>query len=86
VPVTPRACCGSARFLIAKELADDFIRRVLKLEWALITDESSLWDFTSDTSIKEFQDRVLLIYSVAVYDIEDGNLAKILERIRGRTA
>src|ERR1700686_3335333 len=27
------------------ELAEDFIRRVLKLDWALVSDESSLWDF-----------------------------------------
>src|SRR5271156_4785367 len=27
------------------ELAEDFIRRVLNLEWAFVSDESSLWDF-----------------------------------------
>ena len=69
-----------------KELADDFIQRVLKLEWAWITDESSLWDFVTGTSIKEFQDCIFLIYGVAVYDVADGNLATILERIRGRSA
>jgi len=63
------------------ELADDFIHRVLELEWALITDESSLWDFTDDGSIKGFQDRISLLYGVAVYDIESGNLATILDRI-----
>ena len=68
-----------------KELADDFIHRVLKLDWALITDESSLWDFTADRSIKEFQDRIFLIYGVAVYDIEEGNLATIFKRIGERT-
>ncbi len=56
----------------------------LKLDWAFITDESSLWDFTGDSSLKEFQDRIFLIYGVAVYDIEAGNLATILERIEGR--
>jgi len=64
-----------------QELANDLIQRVLQLEWALITDESSLWDFTTSESIQEFQDRILLIYQAAVYDIEDGNLAAILERI-----
>jgi hypothetical protein len=29
------------------ELAEDFIRRVLNLDWAWISDESSLWDFHS---------------------------------------
>jgi hypothetical protein len=64
-----------------EELAEGFIQRVLQLEWALITDESNLWDFTTGESIKEFQDRILLIYQTAVYDIENGNLAEILERI-----
>ncbi len=27
------------------DLADDFVRRVLNLEWAWISDDSSLWDF-----------------------------------------
>jgi hypothetical protein len=64
-----------------EDLAIDFVHRVLQLEWALITDESSLWDFTAGQSIQEFQDRTLLIYQTAVYDIEGGNLAAILERI-----
>jgi hypothetical protein len=64
-----------------EELANDLIHRVLQLEWALITDGSSLWDFTSSQSIQEFQDRILLIYQESVYDIENGNLAAILERI-----
>jgi hypothetical protein len=54
---------------------------VLQLEWALITDESSLWDFTLGQSIKELQDRVFLLYGVAVYEIEDGKIAAILEKI-----
>ena len=64
------------------ELATDFIHRVLRLEWAFISDGSSLWDFTTEDSIKEFQNRIFLIYGVPVYDIEDGNLGKVLERIR----
>ena len=70
-----------------EELAGDFIHRVLQLEWALITDESSLWDFTDGQSIKESQDRIFLIYGVAVYDVEGGNMAAIIQRIateRGR--
>lgn len=63
------------------ELADDFIHRVLQLEWALITDESILLDFAIGGSIKELQDRVFLIYGVAIYAIEDGNIATILDRI-----
>jgi len=71
-----------------EDLANDLVHRVLQLDWALITDESSLWDFASGRSIKELQNRILLIYQEAVYDIENGNLAVILERIadsRNRT-
>ena len=63
------------------ELSDDFIHRVLQLEWALITDESSLWDFTLGETIKELQDRIFLIYGVAVYDLEDGKITAILDRV-----
>jgi len=82
VPIT---FASQERVNADKELADDFIQRVLKLDWAFMSDESSLWDFTSGDSIKEFQDRIFLLYGVAVYDIEDGNLASILERIAGRS-
>jgi hypothetical protein len=83
VPIT---FASQERVYADKELADDFIQRVLRHEWAFISDESTLWDFTSDETIKEFQDRILLLYGVAVYDIEDGNLATVLERIRERPA
>ena len=81
VPIT---FASQVRVNADEELADDFIHRVLKLEWALITDESTLWHFTTGESIKEFQDRIFLIYGVAVYDVGDGNMATILERIRER--
>jgi hypothetical protein len=69
-----------------KGLAEDFIRRVLQLEWAFISDESSLWDFTVDKSIKGFQDRISLIYGATVHDIESGNIAEILARIASHRA
>jgi hypothetical protein len=31
-----------------RKLAEDFTRRVLGLEWAWISDESSLWDFHTE--------------------------------------
>jgi hypothetical protein len=82
VPIT---FASQERVNADEDLAHDFIRRVLQLEWAFISDESTLWDFTVDNSIKEFQDRIFLIYGVSVYDVEDGNLGSILERIRMRS-
>ncbi len=41
----------SGRVYADHELADDFIRRVLGLDWAFVSDESSLWDFhTGETN------------------------------------
>jgi hypothetical protein len=63
------------------ELADDFVRRVLYLDWAWISDESSLWDFhhagTNDALIA----RIKEVYGVDVSDIESAKLSEILERI-----
>ena len=63
------------------ELREDFVRRVIGLEWAWISDESSLWDFhteeTNDSMVKKIMD----IYGIDISDIESGNVAQILERI-----
>jgi hypothetical protein len=71
----------SSRVYADQGLADDFIRRVLGLEWAFVSDQSSLWDFhtgeTNQVLITKIQD----VYGVDVSDIESGNVAMILERI-----
>jgi hypothetical protein len=66
-------------------LAEDFILRVLDLNWAFISDESSLWDFHTDDSNAKFIDKIRAIYGVDVSDISDGNLADILDRIAHST-
>ncbi len=63
------------------ELAEDFIRRVLELEWAWISDESSLWDFHQDETNMALQAKIQEVYGVDVSDIESGNVAEILSRI-----
>lgn len=62
-------------------LAEDFIHRVLQLDWAMITDESSLWDFHEDMSNDNLNARVKDVYGIDVSDIESGNLSSILDRI-----
>jgi len=63
------------------ELAEDFIRRVLNLDWAWISDESSLWDFHSSDDNTELIAKIREVYEVDVSDIESARLSEILERI-----
>lgn len=63
------------------ELAEDFIRRVLNLEWAWISDESALWDFHTSDDNSALIARIKEVYGVDVSDIGSGNLSKILDRI-----
>lgn len=71
----------SDRVYAHPELTDDFIHRVLGLDWAFVSDQSSLWHFhtgeTNDVVIAKIKD----IYGVDVSDIESGNIATILHRI-----
>ena len=68
------------------ELAKDFIRRILGLEWAWVSDESSLWEFhdagTNDALIQTIRNT----YGVDVSDISNGNLADIFDRIAPPTS
>jgi hypothetical protein len=63
------------------ELSEDFIRRVLDLDWAWISDESSLWDFHTNETNDLLYLRIFEIYGVDVSDIKSGNLSQILDRI-----
>jgi hypothetical protein len=63
------------------ELADEFIQRVLELESAWISDESSLWDFHTDENNDAYFAKIKEIYGVDVSDIQSASLAEILERI-----
>ena len=63
------------------ELAEDFIRRVLNLDWAWISDESSLWDFHSSEDNGELTAKIREVYGVDVSDIESARLSEILDRI-----
>ncbi len=67
------------------DLAEDFIRRVLGLDWAFISDESSLWDFHEAGTNASLIARIKEVYAVDVSDIESGKLPEILERIAKKT-
>src|SRR4029077_5526679 len=48
------------------ELAEDFIRRFLNLDWAWISDDSSLWDFHSSDDNQELIAKINEVYGVDV--------------------
>jgi hypothetical protein len=62
-------------------LVDDFIRRVLALPWAFLSDESRLWDFHQNDSNDAYLDRIRSVYSVDCSDLADAPLIDILDRI-----
>ncbi len=63
------------------KLAKDFIQRVLGVECAWISDESSLWDFHGDETNDRLNEKICQIYGVDVSDISSGKLADIFDRI-----
>jgi predicted RNase H-like HicB family nuclease len=71
----------SARVDMHPELRVDFIRSVLDLTWAFLSDESSLSDFHGDETNKMLVEKIRTVYGVDVSDIPNGNLADIFERI-----
>ena len=64
-----------------RELAKDFIKRILGFPWAWISDESSLSDFHDEETDDALIERIRSTYAVDVSDIANGNVADILERI-----
>jgi hypothetical protein len=60
---------------------DDFIRHVLDVDWAWLSDGSSLWDFSMDDTLAELYERIEKRYGVDVSDVEGANLVAIFERI-----
>jgi len=66
------------------ELTDDFVRRVLNLDGAWISDESSLWDFHFSDDNRALIAKINEVYGVDVSDIGSARLCEILERIAAR--
>lgn len=64
-----------------EELSDDFIRRILELDWAWISDDSSLWDFHLSETNESLYVKIKDVYGVDVSDIESARLSEILDRI-----
>jgi hypothetical protein len=65
-----------------ESLSEDFIQKVLGLDWAWISDESSLWDFHTEQTNDLLVAKIREVYGVDVSDIESAQLWEILERIK----
>ena len=83
-PKCPSNLPSSDRVSADPELRDDFIQRVLGLDWAFVSDESTLWDFHSESSNEALNAKIKETYGVDISDLESGNLADILDRIAAR--
>jgi hypothetical protein len=79
--IGPVEFASQERIAVNHELSEDFIRRVLDLDWAWISDESSLWDFHSNETNELLCNKVKQVYGVDVSDIESAKLSEILDRI-----
>jgi hypothetical protein len=64
-----------------QELSDDFVQKILNLDWAWISDESSLWDFHTDQTNELLYSKIVEVYGVDVSDIESARLWEIFNRI-----
>jgi hypothetical protein len=67
-----------------RDLANYFIGNVLELEWAFVTDESSLADFEGVQSSGSLVERIKEVYGVDVSDIGAAPLCEILETIAAK--
>lgn len=67
------------------EISEDFMKKIFDFELAdyLITDKSSLYDFTSrdNMELTDIQDKIKEVYDLNVSDIKSGNLLEIFMRI-----
>jgi hypothetical protein len=68
------------------DLAKEFVQNVLEIEWAWLSDESSLGDLHDDESNKKLIEKIRMVYGVDVSDIPNGNLADIFDRIAEKSA
>lgn len=70
------------------EISEDFMKRIFDFEPGeyLITDESSLFDFTGldEMEMVDIHKRIRDVYDLDVSDIKSGNLLEVFTRIQHR--
>jgi hypothetical protein len=65
-------------------LRDEFVERILRMEWAFMSDESSLTDFPEE--LDEYGRRIMLLYGIDIDQLADRRIATILDAIADRPA
>jgi hypothetical protein len=65
------------------DLVDDFLLKILGVDpkGAIVTDQSSLWDFHFENSNDPIYKKIKEIYNVDVSDIDKANIIKIVKKI-----
>jgi hypothetical protein len=81
VVARPIEFASQVRVSVNGELSEDFIRRVLGLDEAWISDESSLWDFHADADNEQLYAKIREVYGVDVWDIRSARLSEVFDRI-----
>ena len=77
----PMRFASTSRVGLHADLAKSFAKKILEIDWASISDESTLWDFHSSQSHSAVFEKIRSVYGVDVSDISSGNLADIFDRI-----
>lgn len=67
-----------------RDIEEVFIKSILDVDWALITDNSSLYDFSLDNSIDGYLKKIKETYGVDVSEVKSGNLGEIFQLIAER--
>lgn len=78
----PLKSAARGRTIYHEELAKDFTQRVLNLDWAWLSDESSLWHFHTEATNDRFISKIREVYGVDVSDLECARLVDIFDRIQ----
>ena len=65
-------------------LRDEFVERILRMNWAFMSDESSLTEFPED--LDEYGRRIMLLYGVDIDQLADRRITTILDAIANRPA
>ncbi len=63
----------------------EFASKIFGIDGWLVTDESSLWDFTSESSLEPVYSKIRREYGIEVDDIQGALLWKIFRRIANRS-
>jgi hypothetical protein len=77
----PIEFASQERIAARQALVDEFVREVLGVEDAWLSDQSSLGHFALGGSLDEYYAKIMLLYGVDVRDVPDANIAEILDRI-----